>query len=65
MPIASIDLLCTEGNVRVSFSPPLLGERFIEMREQFSDLTFEELSKRLNRAAVEWHVAVDIQLLPM
>lgn len=64
MPIASIDLHCTEGIVRVSFNPPLLGERFLEMREHFSELTFEDLSQRLNHAAVEWQVAVDIQLLP-
>jgi hypothetical protein len=64
MPIASIDIPCTEGVARVSFYPPLLGAKFIAMRDQFDDLAFEELCGRLQEAAVEWQVAVDIQMLP-
>jgi hypothetical protein len=63
MPIASIDLRCRDGFVRLSFDPHLSTERLLALREQLADLDFEELSKRLQVVAAEWQVEVDFQLL--
>jgi hypothetical protein len=64
MPIASIDLLCTEGVARASFRPPVTCELIIAAREQFAGFGFEELRTSLQAAAVAWQVSVDVELLP-
>ncbi len=63
MPVASIDVSCTEGVARVSFNPPILGELIMKTLDQFSGLDFEDLRSRLRSAAESWGVTVEVQLM--
>lgn len=64
MPIASIDLFYADGVVRVSFRPYVSGDVLIAFREQVGDLSLEELRERLEAAAGEWKVKMELQILP-